>query len=68
MELPWAEEMGQLEALSGHYQSLLHRQRTRSQLENYVRPELLRGDFLFEPEDVQYKRTPSSLDGSTEEV
>merc|ERR1712028_170334 len=60
-DLPWSDEMAQLEALSGHYQSLLQRQRTRSQLENYVRPELLRGDFLFEEEDAQFRRT-SSMD------
>ena len=39
--LPWSEEMGQLEALSGHYHDLLTRQRQRARIENYVKPELL---------------------------
>lgn len=43
--LPWSDEMGQLEVLTEHYHDLLRRQKERSQLENYVKPTLLRGKF-----------------------
>eukprot|EP00656_Telonema_subtile_P020105 TRINITY_DN2126_c0_g1_i4.p1 TRINITY_DN2126_c0_g1~~TRINITY_DN2126_c0_g1_i4.p1 ORF type:complete len:585 (+),score=117.91 TRINITY_DN2126_c0_g1_i4:250-2004(+) len=43
--LPWSDEMGQMEVLTGHYHELLRRQKDRSQLENYLQPTLLRGKF-----------------------
>ena len=49
--LPWAEEMGQLDVLTGHYHQLLSRQKERTAIENYVVPHLLRGNFNWNYED-----------------